>query len=90
MEFQRPLSLKPGDKVAIISPSSGMPFLFPWVYEQGLDRIEEIFELVPVEFPTARQSPEYLSQNPQARAEDINSGFCRCFYQRHYRNNRRK
>lgn len=72
---QRPLSLKPGDKVAIISPSSGMPFLFPWVYKKGLNRIREIFELVPVEFPTACQSPEYLSQNPQARAEDINTAF---------------
>lgn len=75
MEFQRPLPLKPGDKVAIISPSSGMPFLFPWVYKQGLNRIREIFELVPVEFPTACQSPEYLSRNPQARAEDINAAF---------------
>lgn len=75
MEFQRPLSLKPGDKIAIISPSSGMPFLFPWVYKQGLNRIREIFELVPVEFPTACQSPEYLSQNPEARAKDINEAF---------------
>lgn len=75
MKFQRPLPLKQGDKVAIISPSSGMPFLFPWVYKQGLHRIREIFELIPVEFPTACQSPEYLSQNPQARAEDINAAF---------------
>jgi muramoyltetrapeptide carboxypeptidase LdcA involved in peptidoglycan recycling len=75
MEFQTPLPLKPGDKVAIISPSFGMPFLFPWVYKQGLNRIREIFELVPVEFPTACQSPEYLSKNPQARAKDINQAF---------------
>ncbi len=75
MKFQTPLPLKPGDKVAIISPSSGMPFLFPWVYKQGLDRIREIFELVPVEFPTAFQSPESLSQHPQARAKDINEAF---------------
>lgn len=75
MKFQKPLHLKPGDKVAIVSPSSGMPFLFPWVYKQGLSRIREIFELVPVEFPTACQSPEYLSRNPQARAEDINTAF---------------
>ena len=70
-----PPSLKPGDKVAIISPSSGMPFLFPWVYEQGLKRIRELFQLEPVEFPTALQSPEYLSQNPKARADDINAAF---------------
>lgn len=75
MKFQTPLPLKPGDKVAIISPSSGMSFLFPWVYKQGLNRIREIFELVPVEFPTTCQSPEYLSQNPQARAKDINEAF---------------
>jgi muramoyltetrapeptide carboxypeptidase LdcA involved in peptidoglycan recycling len=75
MEFRKPLSLKSGDKVAIVSPSFGMPFFFPWVYEQGLNRLKEVFNLNPVEFPTARQSPEYLSQNPQARADDINTAF---------------
>jgi muramoyltetrapeptide carboxypeptidase LdcA involved in peptidoglycan recycling len=75
MKFKKPPSLYPGDKVAIVSPSSGMPYLFPWVYEQGLNRIKEAFELEPVEFPTARQSSDYLSQNPKARAEDINAAF---------------
>lgn len=75
MIFRQPLSLKPHDKVAIISPSSGMPFLFPWVYEQGLDRLRKVFQLEPIEFPTARQSPEYLSKNPKARADDINHAF---------------
>lgn len=75
MTFRQPLSLNPNDKVAIVSPSSGMPFLFPWVYEQGLDRLKQIFQLEPIEFPTARKSSEYLSQNPQARAEDINRAF---------------
>jgi len=75
MKFQQPSPLKPGDKVAIVSPSSGMPFLFPWVYEQGIKRLRDIFELEPIEFPTALQSPEYLSNHPQARAEDINKAF---------------
>ena len=75
MMFRQPSALKPNDKVAIVSPSSGMPFLFPWVYEQGLDRLKKVFHLEPVEFPTARQSPEYLSRNPKARAEDINRAF---------------
>jgi len=74
-EFIHPSSLKPGDKVAIISPSSGMPFLFPWVYEQGINRIRDIFQLESVEFPTARKSPDYLSQNPKARADDVNAAF---------------
>ena len=67
--------LQPGDKIAIISPSAGVPYLFPWVYEQGLRRIREVFHLDPVEFPTALQSSEYLSKNPQARADDINRAF---------------
>lgn len=75
MIFKRPPTLKAGDKVAIISPSSGLAQVFPWVYEQGLNRIKEVFELQPVEFPTARQTPEYLSKNPKARAEDINAAF---------------
>lgn len=75
MQYKQPLPLVPGDKVAIVSPSSGMPFLFPWVYEQGIERLKQVFKLEPIEYPTARQSPEYLSQNPQARAEDINAAF---------------
>ena len=75
MRFKQPPSLKPGDKVAIISPSSGLPHVFPWVYEQGLNRIKEVFELDPIEFSTARQTPEYLSNSPKARAEDINAVF---------------
>lgn len=75
MNFIQPSRLKPGDKVAIISPSAGLPHIYPWVYEQGLKRIEEVFQLTPVEFPTARQSPDYLSKNPKARADDINAAF---------------
>lgn len=75
MDFKCPPPLKPKDKVAILSPSAGLPFLFPWVYEQGIHRIRDVFGLTPVEFPTARKSPEFLSQNPSARAEDINAAF---------------
>lgn len=75
MKFQQHKPLKPGDKIAIISPSSGLASLFPWVYEQGLKRLKEIFLLDPVEFPTALQSPEFLSKNPKVRAHDINQAF---------------
>lgn len=75
MTFHRPPTLKPNDKVAIVSPSSGIPHLFPWVYEQGLERLRNIFQLEPIEYPTARQSPQYLTEHPEARAEDINQAF---------------
>jgi len=75
MKFIIPPKLKPKDKVAIVSPSAGMPFIFPWIYELGLKRIKEVFQLEPIEFPTARKSPEELEKNPQARADDINAAF---------------
>jgi hypothetical protein len=56
MITQRPLQYpaKPrrGDQVAIVSPSSGLPGLFPFPYELGLQRLREEFGLVPVEYPT--------------------------------------
>ncbi len=75
MNFKRPPPLNAGDKVAILSPSAGMPSVFPWVYELGLQRLKEIFQLEPVEFPTARQTPDYLQRHPKSRAEDINRAF---------------
>lgn len=75
MKFKFPPRLQQGDKVAIVSPSAGLPYIYPWVYEQGLKRIADVFGLRPVEFPTARQNPDYLSKNPRARAEDINAAF---------------
>jgi muramoyltetrapeptide carboxypeptidase LdcA involved in peptidoglycan recycling len=70
-----PPRLQKGDKVAILSPSSGLASVFPWVYELGLKRVRDVFHLEPIEFPTALKSPEYLEKNPQDRADDINAAF---------------
>lgn len=67
------MALKKHDRVAILSPSAGLPAIFPWVYELGLKRLQEIFHLTPVEFPTARMHPSKLT--PERRAEDINKAF---------------
>jgi muramoyltetrapeptide carboxypeptidase LdcA involved in peptidoglycan recycling len=74
-EFTVPERLKPGDKVAIVAPSSGAASMFPWVYKQGLQRMKEVFGLEPVEFPTVSKDGKFLASNPQARAEDINNAF---------------
>jgi muramoyltetrapeptide carboxypeptidase LdcA involved in peptidoglycan recycling len=74
-EFKIPERLKPGDKVAIVAPSAGSAAAFPWVYQQGLRRMREIFKLEPVEFPTALKDGKFLAGNPQARAKDINKAF---------------
>jgi muramoyltetrapeptide carboxypeptidase LdcA involved in peptidoglycan recycling len=75
MTFKLPQRLNPGDKIAVLSPSAGLPYLFPWVYEQGLDRISGQFLLEPVEYPTVLKSPDFLSDNPKVRAADINAAF---------------
>ena len=44
--------LKPGDKVAIISPSAQAQDIWPEVYKVGVSRIKEVFGLEPVEYFT--------------------------------------
>ncbi len=46
--------LTAGDQVAVISPSSGLPQIFPDVYELGLKRLKNEFGLIPKEYPTTR------------------------------------
>ncbi|WP_156724126.1 S66 family peptidase [Streptomyces apocyni] len=61
----------PGDRVAVISPSSGLPGLFPLPYELGLTRLREDFGLRPVEYPTTRK----MGSTAQERADDIHAAF---------------
>lgn len=67
--------LKYGSKIAIISPSNGLPNRFPEIYELGLNNLEELFGFEVIEFPTARLSTYELYHNPKLRAEDINNAF---------------
>ena len=63
--------LKSGDQVAIVSPSAGLPGLFPWVHELGLERLANNFELVPKEYPTTR----IMGATPKDRARDVMAAF---------------
>ncbi|MFE2327996.1 S66 peptidase family protein [Streptomyces sp. NPDC059385] len=69
--FAYPSKPVPGDRVAIISPSSGLPELFPLPYELGLKRLREDFGLEPVEYPTTRT----MGSTPEERADDIHAAF---------------
>jgi muramoyltetrapeptide carboxypeptidase LdcA involved in peptidoglycan recycling len=62
---------RPGEKVAIVSPSRGLPELFPLPYELGLRRLREDFGLNPVEYPTTRR----LASTPGERAADLHAAF---------------
>ena len=69
--FTYPQKPHVGDKVAILSPSSGLPELFPAVFEQGLQRLRDVFQLVPVEYPTTRKMNAPLEE----RARDVHAAF---------------
>lgn len=66
-----PPKARPGDRVAVLSPSFAAPGFAPQVHEQAMRRLEEITGLVPVEYPTTRQ----LGASPQDRAHDLNAAF---------------
>lgn len=65
--FQKLPKLSPGDQVAVISPSAGLPGLFPAVQDLGLTRMREVFDLHPIEYPTTRQ----MNSSLEDRARDI-------------------
>src|SRR5690349_19327670 len=62
---------RPGDRIAILSPSAGLPAVFPNVYELGLSRLRDECGLIPVEFPTTRAA----AASARERAQDITAAF---------------
>lgn len=73
MEFLTPPPLEPGDRVAVVAPSSGGAHNASHVFELGLERLESAFGLEPVVYPTARQSDGFLAEHPRARAADVHA-----------------
>lgn len=68
--FIYPEKLKAGDNIAVLSPSSGIAGQIPDIFELGLQRLHQHFDLVPVEYPTTR-----IDSTPQKRAYDIEAAF---------------
>jgi muramoyltetrapeptide carboxypeptidase LdcA involved in peptidoglycan recycling len=62
---------RPGDLVAVVSPSSGLPELLPLPYELGLKRLRDDFGLNAVEYPATRK----MGAGPAERAADIHAAF---------------
>lgn len=70
MEPLRPARLRPGDAVAILSPSWGGPAAFPHVYEAGVAVLRE-WGLKIREYPTTLATPTALADDPAGRARDL-------------------
>ena len=70
-DLVRPAKARPGDRVAILSPSFAAPGVAPAVHEQAMRRLTDLTGLVPVEYPTTR----LVGADPRARAADFNAAF---------------
>lgn len=70
----RPRRLRPGDTVAVVSPSWGGPAVFPHVFERGLATLRG-WGLIVRESPSARAGRDDPARSPQARAADLNAAF---------------
>jgi hypothetical protein len=64
MPMRKPERLRSGDTVAILSPSAGLPSLFPHTFEAGLTALRERLGLRIREYPTTRASPEARRATP--------------------------
>lgn len=75
--LKKPNKLQPGDKIAAVSLSSGVagdPDT-SWRYEQGVERLADVFELEVVPMPNSLKGSDYLDEHPEARAEDFMAAF---------------
>ena len=70
-QFVKLTKLSKGDQVAIISPSAGLPAIFPLVQDLGLERLRNVFGLTPVEYPTTRT----MGASLEDRARDVMAAF---------------
>ena len=61
--------VRPGDRVAVISPAFAAPAISPVLHEQAMRRLKEATGFIPVEYPTTRQ----LGASAEARAADVNA-----------------
>ncbi|GGK90776.1 LD-carboxypeptidase [Mangrovihabitans endophyticus] len=68
-ELVPPAKARPGDRVAVLSPSFAAAGAYPRVHEQAMTRLTEVTGLVPVEYPTTRK----IGATARERAADINA-----------------
>lgn len=73
----KPERLRPGDKVAIVSLSSGMlgEDKFIHKYHIAKERLERDYGLQVVAMPNALKGIDYLYRHPEARASDLMDAF---------------
>jgi muramoyltetrapeptide carboxypeptidase LdcA involved in peptidoglycan recycling len=72
---KKPAVLKEGDRVAIVSPSTSLPSIFPAVADRGIENLRKYFGLVPVIAEHAYSDIEHNYLHPEMRARDLNEAY---------------
>ena len=67
----KPRALRPGDRIAAISLSSGWPSVYPRAYWDGKRQLEKAFGVQVIESRHALADPDWLAAHPEARAADL-------------------
>src|SRR6201996_4407417 len=67
----RPRTLRPGDRVAAVSLSSGWPSVYPQAYQDGKRQLQDTFGVEVVETPNTLADIRWLAAHPEARAADL-------------------
>ena len=75
LPLAKPRHLKPGDSIAVVSPSWGGPGTFPHRHEAGVRQLQETFGVSVVEMEHTRAPAEFVSAHPEARAADLMAAF---------------
>lgn len=71
----RPPALRPGDRVAVVSPSWGGAAVFPHRFDTGVAALRDLLGVEVVEMPHTRADADWLRINPKARADDLMMAF---------------
>jgi muramoyltetrapeptide carboxypeptidase LdcA involved in peptidoglycan recycling len=67
----KPRALRPGDRIAAISLSSGWPSVYPGAYYDGKRQLEDAFGVQVVESRHALADSDWLAAHPEVRAADL-------------------
>ncbi len=74
--FILPPAMDRGDSIAVVGTGNGPTSdVFEQVYELGKKRLRDVFDLEPVEYPTATMSMDERTRRPEKRAEDLMDAF---------------
>lgn len=73
--LKKPKRLRPGDRVAVVSPCWGGPATFPARYDAGKRYLVDRFGLEVIETAHALSEAAWLYENPRARADDLMQAF---------------